>query len=81
MNPWKGWFTEKLNVAKKNLGPSLQLVNAFGVYCLSTSPSTGLDKVPRDLPSDTTLLDLQNNKITEIKEGDFRNLKDLHVSE
>ncbi|XP_067415934.1 decorin [Emydura macquarii macquarii] len=39
----------------------------------------GLDKVPRDLPSDTTLLDLQNNKITEIKEGDFRNLKDLHA--
>ncbi|KAM7179724.1 decorin [Macrochelys suwanniensis] len=39
----------------------------------------GLDKVPRDLPSDTTLLDLQNNKITEIKEGDFKNLKDLHA--
>ncbi|XP_065271665.1 decorin isoform X4 [Emys orbicularis] len=39
----------------------------------------GLDKVPRDLPPDTTLLDLQNNKITEIKEGDFKNLKDLHV--
>ncbi|XP_032620955.1 decorin [Chelonoidis abingdonii] len=39
----------------------------------------GLDKVPRDLPSDTTLLDLQNNKITEIKDGDFKNLKDLHA--
>lgn len=39
----------------------------------------GLDKVPRDLPPDTTLLDLQNNKITEIKEGDFKNLKDLHA--
>ncbi|CAM5084670.1 unnamed protein product [Eretmochelys imbricata] len=39
----------------------------------------GLEKVPRDLPSDTTLLDLQNNKITEIKEGDFKNLKDLHA--
>uniref|UniRef100_A0A8D2APR4 Decorin n=1 Tax=Sciurus vulgaris TaxID=55149 RepID=A0A8D2APR4_SCIVU len=39
----------------------------------------GLDKVPRDLPPDTTLLDLQNNKITEIKDGDFKNLKNLHV--
>lgn len=38
-----------------------------------------LDKVPTDLPPDTTLLDLQNNKITEIKDGDFKNLKDLHV--
>jgi len=36
--------------------------------------------VPKDLPPDTTLLDLQNNKITEIKEGDFKNLKNLHVS-
>ncbi|MBZ3871756.1 Decorin [Sciurus carolinensis] len=39
----------------------------------------GLDKVPRDLPPDTTLLDLQNNKITEIKDGDFKNLKNLHA--
>ncbi|XP_036312249.1 decorin [Pipistrellus kuhlii] len=38
-----------------------------------------LDKVPTDLPPDTTLLDLQNNKITEIKDGDFKNLKDLHT--
>ncbi|KAL2309624.1 hypothetical protein Nmel_005839, partial [Mimus melanotis] len=41
--------------------------------------SLGLEKVPRDLPPDTTLLDLQNNKITEIKEGDFKNLKNLHA--
>ncbi|XP_048357906.1 decorin [Sphaerodactylus townsendi] len=39
----------------------------------------GLDQVPKDLPSDTTLLDLQNNKITEIRDGDFKNLKDLHA--
>ncbi|KAM6321611.1 decorin [Aegotheles albertisi] len=39
----------------------------------------GLEKVPKDLPPDTTLLDLQNNKITEIKEGDFKNLKNLHA--
>ncbi|KAG8137959.1 hypothetical protein E2320_003895, partial [Naja naja] len=39
----------------------------------------GLKEVPKHLPPDTTLLDLQNNKITEIKDGDFKNLKDLHV--
>ncbi|NXN77195.1 PGS2 protein, partial [Bombycilla garrulus] len=39
----------------------------------------GLEKVPKDLPPDTTLLDLQNNKITEIKEGDFKNVKNLHL--
>ncbi|XP_053111932.1 decorin [Hemicordylus capensis] len=39
----------------------------------------GLEQVPKDLPSDTTLLDLQNNKITEIKDGDFKNLRDLHA--
>ena len=47
--------------------------------CLLVSPLLGLDKVPWDFPPDTTLLDLQNNKITEIKEGAFKNLKDLHV--
>ncbi|XP_003221092.1 decorin [Anolis carolinensis] len=39
----------------------------------------GLTQVPKDLPPDTTLLDLQNNKITEIKDGDFKNLKELHA--
>ncbi|EHB12257.1 Decorin [Heterocephalus glaber] len=39
----------------------------------------GLNKVPTDLPPDTTLLDLQNNKITEIKDGDFKNLNNLHA--
>lgn len=43
------------------------------------SSPTGLKEVPEDIPSDTTLLDLQNNKITEIKENDFKNLKGLHV--
>nr|XP_020455250.1 decorin [Monopterus albus]XP_020455251.1 decorin [Monopterus albus] len=39
----------------------------------------GMKEVPDDIPIDTTLLDLQNNKITEIKENDFKNLKGLHV--
>ncbi|KAG7248950.1 hypothetical protein CRUP_016840, partial [Coryphaenoides rupestris] len=32
-----------------------------------------------EIPAETTLLDLQNNKITEIKENDFKNLKGLHA--
>ncbi|XP_076015037.1 decorin [Genypterus blacodes] len=39
----------------------------------------GLKEVPEDIPDDTSLLDLQNNKITEIKENDFKNLKGLHA--
>ncbi|XP_028305488.1 decorin [Gouania willdenowi] len=39
----------------------------------------GLKEIPEDIPSDTTLLDLQNNKISEIKENDFKNLKGLHA--
>lgn len=39
----------------------------------------GLDQVPKNIPPDTTLLDLQNNKITEIKDDDFKNLKQLHA--
>lgn len=46
---------------------------------LLKSPPLGLKAVPEDIPDDTTLLDLQNNKITEIKENDFKNLKGLHV--
>lgn len=40
---------------------------------------SGLKEVPEDIPDDTILLDLQNNKIGEIKETDFKNLKGLQV--
>lgn len=39
-----------------------------------------MKEVPEDIPDDTILLDLQNNKIAEIKENDFKNLKGLQVS-
>ncbi|MBN3296810.1 decorin [Amia ocellicauda] len=39
----------------------------------------GLKDVPDKIPSDTSLLDLQNNKITEIKENDFKSLRILHA--
>jgi decorin len=47
---------------------------------LKRSP-TGLTSVPYDIPADTRLLDLQGNFITEIRENDFKGLKDLYVSQ
>ncbi|XP_032898829.1 decorin-like [Amblyraja radiata] len=39
----------------------------------------GLIKVPPYIPSDTAVLDLQNNKIRELTERDFRNLQNLRI--
>ncbi len=35
--------------------------------------------VPKEIPRDTKLLDLQNNRITELKENDFKGLTNLYV--
>lgn len=35
--------------------------------------------MPYDIPADTLLLDLQSNRITEIREGDFKGLTNLYV--
>lgn len=40
---------------------------------------SGLTEVPKNIPSDTKLLDLQNNRITELKENDFKGLANLYV--
>ncbi|XP_038668528.1 asporin isoform X3 [Scyliorhinus canicula] len=39
----------------------------------------GLKSVPQRIPKSTVMLDLQNNKITEIKETDFKNLPWLYI--
>ncbi|XP_059505625.1 asporin [Stegostoma tigrinum] len=39
----------------------------------------GLKLVPAKIPIDTVMLDLQNNKITEIKETDLKNLPSLYA--
>ncbi|RXM27302.1 Lumican [Acipenser ruthenus] len=55
----------------------------FGCQChlrVIQCSDLGLKNVPADIPSDTSLLDLQNNKITEIREFDFKNLKILHLT-
>lgn len=37
--------------------------------------------MPRDIPEDTLMIDLQNNDITEIKENDFKKMSNLYVRE
>ncbi|XP_048404635.2 decorin [Stegostoma tigrinum] len=54
----------------------------FGCQChlrVVQCSDLGLTTVPKDIPKDTTLLDLQNNRITEIKENDFKNLRNLNA--
>lgn len=41
--------------------------------------SSGLTEVPTNIPRDTKFLDLQSNRITEIKENDFKGLTNLYV--
>lgn len=40
----------------------------------------GLKAVPKEISPDTTLLDLQNNDITELRKDDFKGLQHLYVS-
>ncbi|XP_064415290.1 biglycan b [Latimeria chalumnae] len=54
----------------------------FGCQChlrVVQCSDLGLTVVPKDIPPDTSLLDLQNNKITEIKENDFKDLSNLYA--
>ncbi|KAI5093440.1 asporin [Silurus meridionalis] len=54
----------------------------FGCQCsrrVVQCSDLGLMSVPRDIPADTIMLDLQNNDITEIKEDDFKKLSNLYA--
>ncbi|OBS65922.1 hypothetical protein A6R68_05538, partial [Neotoma lepida] len=56
----------------------------FGCQCYSRvvhCSDLGLTSVPSNIPFDTRMVDLQNNKIKEIKENDFRGLTSLYLSE
>ncbi|XP_026085878.1 decorin-like [Carassius auratus] len=46
---------------------------------VSQCSDLGLKNVPEKISLQTTLLDLQNNKISEIKENDFKGLKSLQT--
>ncbi|XP_066565962.1 biglycan b [Amia ocellicauda] len=54
----------------------------FGCQChlrVVQCSDLGLTAVPPNIPSDTLLLDLQNNRITELKENDFKGLHNLYA--
>lgn len=51
-----------------------RVTNRLCLFCVA-----GLIYVPSNIPSDTLLLDLQCNGITEIQEGDFKGLTNLYV--
>lgn len=53
----------------------------FGCHCrlrVVQCSDLGLTEVPKNIPPDTKFLDLQNNRITELKEHDFRGLPHLY---
>ncbi|KAJ8777896.1 hypothetical protein J1605_014094 [Eschrichtius robustus] len=62
--------------AKPLLHPSyLTLKNMM----LKDMEDEGLSSVPSNIPFDTRMVDLQNNKIMEIKENDFKGLISLYA--
>ncbi|XP_044206265.1 biglycan b [Thunnus albacares] len=53
----------------------------FGCQChlrVVQCSDLGLTEVPKNIPPDTKFLDLQNNRITELKENDFKGLTNLY---
>ncbi|XP_006631163.1 asporin [Lepisosteus oculatus] len=54
----------------------------FGCQCtlrVVQCSDLGLKSVPNDISTDTLMIDLQNNKITEIKENDFKGMNKLYA--
>lgn len=66
----------------ERVSPPIYPTCPFGCQCqinVMQCSDLALKEIPANLPSDMTLLDLQNNKITEIKEKDFKNLGKLYA--
>ncbi|KAF7249713.1 Asporin [Varanus komodoensis] len=54
----------------------------FGCQCYSRvvhCSDLGLTSIPKNIPFDTRMIDLQNNKIKEVKENDLRGLTSLYA--
>lgn len=50
------------------------------MFLFMSHASVGLTSIPRNIPPDTRMIDLQNNKIKEVKENDLQGLTSLYVS-
>ncbi|XP_044538843.1 biglycan [Gracilinanus agilis] len=62
--------------------PTFSAVCPFGCHChlrVVQCSDLGLKAVPKEISPDTTLLDLQNNGITELKKDDFKGLQHLYA--
>uniref|UniRef100_A0A8C2G945 Biglycan n=1 Tax=Cyprinus carpio TaxID=7962 RepID=A0A8C2G945_CYPCA len=67
--------------AVEELPPDVSLC-PFGCHCqlnVVQCSDLSLTAVPMEIPRDTKLLDLQNNRITELKENDFKGLTNLYA--
>nr|XP_034962089.1 asporin [Zootoca vivipara] len=54
----------------------------FGCQCylrVVHCSDLGLTSIPKNIPFDTRMIDLQNNKIKEVKENDLKGLTSLHA--
>ncbi|NP_001001825.2 biglycan b precursor [Danio rerio] len=67
--------------ASEELPPDV-FICPFGCHCqvnIVQCSDLSLIAVPKEIPRDTKLLDLQNNCITELKENDFKGLTNLYA--
>ncbi len=79
-NPYVySWFDFKLDSSHKKPISSYPISSVSFFLLLVVLCLSGFKNVPEKIPLDTTLLDLQNNKISEIRENDFKGLKSLQV--
>ncbi|PNJ09328.1 BGN isoform 4, partial [Pongo abelii] len=62
--------------------PTYSAMCPFGCHChlrVVQCSDLGLKSVPKEISPDTTLLDLQNNDISELRKDDFKGLQHLYV--
>ncbi|XP_028744427.1 biglycan [Peromyscus leucopus] len=65
-----------------SLTPTFSAMCPFGCHChlrVVQCSDLGLKTVPKEISPDTTLLDLQNNDISEIHKDDFKGLQHLYA--
>ncbi|XP_011857624.1 PREDICTED: biglycan isoform X1 [Mandrillus leucophaeus] len=62
--------------------PTYSAMCPFGCHChlrVVQCSDLGLKSVPKEISPDTTLLDLQNNDISELRKDDFKGLQHLYA--
>ncbi|XP_030624041.1 biglycan b [Chanos chanos] len=73
---------EEEGSAVEEMPPPEVSICPFGCHCqlhVVQCSDLGLAEVPANIPTDTKLLDLQNNRISELRENDFKGLTNLYA--